>query len=139
MPAEAISVIEGNMEFMRPSELIPQIQAAFPGVTATQVHTVWRERSKVYWWRAEQQLLSAELLLAEYGNEIDLFSVAGVPDGVEMVAWGMKKIAVPLKGQGVEIGMDATCESQRQSSYCGSLIDAQITRTRNIWSCTALW
>ncbi|KAF8528382.1 hypothetical protein BU17DRAFT_61055 [Hysterangium stoloniferum] len=42
-----------------------------------------------------------------------------VPDGVEMLSWGMKKIIKPLDGKVVEIGVDATY---------------QITQTRSILS-----
>ncbi len=31
-------------------------------------------------------------------------------EGVEQVAWVMKKIALPLHGKIVEIGIDATCK-----------------------------
>lgn len=54
--------------------------------------------------------VSAKMLLAEYGDDIDIFEPADIPDGVEMLAWGMKRITEPLKGKVVEIGMDATCE-----------------------------
>jgi hypothetical protein len=32
----------------------------------------------------------------------------GIPEGVDILAWGMKKIAVLLKGMVIKIGMDAT-------------------------------
>jgi hypothetical protein len=48
--------------------------------------------------------------LAEYGNDIDIFAAVDVPEGVEILAWGMKHIAEPLRGKIVEIGMDATCK-----------------------------
>lgn len=37
-----------------------------------------------------------------------MFDPEGVSEGVEIVAWGMKKIAEPLRGQVIGIGMDAT-------------------------------
>jgi hypothetical protein len=33
-------------------------------------------------------------------------------EGVEQVAWAMKRIIEPLKGKIVEIGVDATCETE---------------------------
>jgi hypothetical protein len=32
-----------------------------------------------------------------------------IPEGVEILVWGMRKIATPLKGKVIEIGMDVTC------------------------------
>jgi len=48
-------------------------------------------------------------LLKEFGDEADIFEPKHVPEGVEILAWGMKKIAGPLKGKIIEVGMDATC------------------------------
>jgi len=50
------------------------------------------------------------MLLAEYRDDVNIFEPVGIPNGVEMLTWGMKQIAEPLKGKVVEIGMDATCE-----------------------------
>jgi len=50
------------------------------------------------------------MLLAEYGDDVDIFEPVGLPEGIEMLAWGMKQIAEPLKGKVAEIGIDATCE-----------------------------
>ena len=53
---------------------------------------------------------SAMTLLAEFKEDVDIFKPIGVPEGVEILAWGMKRIAEPLRGKVVEIGIDATCE-----------------------------
>ncbi|KAJ3779611.1 hypothetical protein GGU10DRAFT_337877, partial [Lentinula aff. detonsa] len=53
-------------------------------------------------------LLGNRTLLAEYKDDIDVFDVGRLPDGVEMVCWGLKKINDELKGKVVEIGIDAT-------------------------------
>ncbi|KAJ3535176.1 hypothetical protein NMY22_g6606 [Coprinellus aureogranulatus] len=108
MPQGAIDMVVANMEWLRPGEMVTKIQAAFSGVTASQIHNVWREQSKVHWYRAESQLVSARILLEEHGDEIDIFDVTGVPEGVEILAWGMQNIAGLLKGRLVEVGMDAT-------------------------------
>jgi hypothetical protein len=73
------------------------------------VYNAWRELSQTYWRRDDLQLPSAKKLLEEFQDEVDVFNPAGVSEGVEILAWGMKKIAAPLKGKVVEIGMDATC------------------------------
>jgi hypothetical protein len=41
---------------------------------------------------------------------MDIFEIENLLEEVEMLAWGMKKIAKPLKGNIVEVGMDATCK-----------------------------
>jgi len=55
-------------------------------------------------------LPSAKTLLAEVSNDVDIFEPIGVPEGVEILAWGMKQIAEPLRGKVIEIRIDATCE-----------------------------
>ncbi|EAU90664.2 hypothetical protein CC1G_03933 [Coprinopsis cinerea okayama7 len=110
MPSEAVELIQEYLDFLRPGEMVPRIQATYPEVTANQVHTAWRELSKAHWYRAEQQLESVTILLGEsrFHDDIDVFQLSDVPDGVDIVAWGMKKIAGSLEGSIVEIGMDAT-------------------------------
>jgi len=53
---------------------------------------------------------SAKLLLIEMENEADIFQIETVP-GVVALAWGIHKTATQLKGQIVEVVIDATCES----------------------------
>ena len=110
MPPEAMQMIEEQVQWLTPSALAAKVQSAHPQVTTKQIHNAWRELSQSYWRRDELQLPSAKQLLAEYGEEVDVFEPVGVPEGVEILAWGMKKIAEPLKGRIVEIGMDATCK-----------------------------
>ncbi|KIK05393.1 hypothetical protein K443DRAFT_3879 [Laccaria amethystina LaAM-08-1] len=64
--------------------------------------------SQQYWRRDDLQLPSAEKLLADFGDDVDVFNPQEVPNGVEILCWGMKKIAEPLKGHCVEVGLDAT-------------------------------
>ena len=87
-----------------------KIQAVYPHVTTNQIHSAWREFSETHWRREDAQLPSAKTLLAEFGEDIDIFEPAGVPEDVEILAWGMKRIAEPLRGKVVEIGIDATCK-----------------------------
>lgn len=109
MPEAALDIIRDNAEWSTPVELVGKVQAAFPAVSAQQIHRAWMEFSELYWRFDDAQLPSAEKLLQEHGDDVDIFEPEGVPDGVEMLCWGMKKIAGPLKGKIVEIGVDATC------------------------------
>ena len=65
--------------------------------------------SETIWKRDVQQLPSVKTLLGELQDDVAILDLLEI-DGVEQVAWVMKKIALPLRGQIVEIGMDATCE-----------------------------
>jgi hypothetical protein len=113
MPAEAHQIIQAEAEWATPLAMAMKIQSIHPHITTSQIRAAWREQSKMHWLRDEQQLPSARKLLAEYVDDIDIFEPVDIPDGVEMLAWGMKRIAKPLKGKVVEIGMDATCELYR--------------------------
>lgn len=110
MPAEVLQIIQEEAEWTTPFAMATKIQSIHPHITTNQIHTAWREQSKIHWLRDEEQLPSAQKLLAEYGDDVDIFEPVDIPDGVEMLAWGMKQIAQPLKGKVVEIGMDATRE-----------------------------
>jgi hypothetical protein len=110
MPPEALQMVQDLAEWSTPAAIAPKIQLAHPQVTTKQIHAIWREISQIYWRRDDEQLASAKKLLAEYANDIDIFEPVGLPEGVEMLAWGMKCIADPLRGKVAEIGMDATCE-----------------------------
>lgn len=72
--------------------------------------------SQKIWKRDDVQLVLAEKLLKEFSasGDVELFEVK-VADGVEMVCWGMKRIAKDLKrlGKIVEVGIDATCKRLR--------------------------
>jgi len=111
MPPEALQMVQDLAEWSTPAAMAVKIQLVYPLVTTNQIHAAWREVSQTYWRRDDEQLPSAKKLLAEYGDDIDIFEPVGLPEGVEMLAWGMKRIAEPLRGKVVEIGMDATCES----------------------------
>ena len=110
MPPEALQIICEQAEWLTPSTMAAKIQAAYPHVTTNQIHSAWREFSETHWRREDAQLPSAKTLLAELGEDIDIFEPAGVPEDVEILAWGMKRIAEPLRGKVVEIGIDATCK-----------------------------
>jgi hypothetical protein len=109
MPPEALQIIQEQVEWSTPAAMAGKIQSIYPHITTSQIHTAWRELSQAFWRCDDAQLPSARKLLAEFGENIDIFEPVGVPDGVEMLAWGMKQIAVPLRGKVIEIAMDATC------------------------------
>jgi hypothetical protein len=110
MPPEAMQMIEEHVEWLAPSAMVSKVRSAYPQVSNAQITTAWRELSKIHWHRDDLQLPSAKKLLAEYGDEVDIFEIENLPEGVEMLAWGMKKIAERLKGKIVEVAMDATCK-----------------------------
>jgi hypothetical protein len=68
------------------------------------------EMSQPFWCFDDDQLHSTTKLLEEHTDHVDIFKPQDVPEGVEMICWGMKKIAELLKGKVVEIGVDATCK-----------------------------
>lgn len=108
MPPGAVDIIRDNLEWSTPVSITPQVQAVYPNMTGKQVHRAWTEMSEMLWKRDHLQLPSAEILLKEYGDDVDVFDIP-VEDGVQQLCWGMKKIAAKLKGKVVEIGIDATC------------------------------
>ena len=69
------------------------------------------------------------MLLAEYGDHINIFEPVGIPNGVEMLAWGMKWIAELLRGKVIEIGMDATCEQHLY--FCELVLTHNIDNTNS--------
>lgn len=108
-------MIQEQAEWSTPAAMASKIQSLYPQVTTKQIHAAWRELSQSFWRRDDNQLTSAQKLLAEYGDDVDIFEPDSLPDCVEMLAWGMKRIAESLQGKVVEIGMDATCKSTYKS------------------------
>lgn len=97
-------------DWATPIALVAKVQGSFLQITASQTHTAWQQMSKIFWQRDDAQLPSASLLLKEYGDDVDRFNPTNVPEGVEILCWGMKKIARPLINKVAEIGLDATCK-----------------------------
>ena len=89
-----------------------KIQSIYPQITTKQIHKAaikaWRELSQAHWHWDDAQLQSVQKLLEEYSDNVDIFKPVDLPDGVEMLAWGMKRIAQPLRGRVVKIAVDAT-------------------------------
>ena len=109
LPPEAAALICENIDFHSPNEIAKRILLTHPSVTANQVHAAWSKMSEALWKQDVDQVTSIKTLLGEYHNDA---AVLELPkwEGVEQVAWVMKKIVSPLCGKIVEIGIDATCE-----------------------------
>ncbi|TFK60517.1 hypothetical protein BDN72DRAFT_939826 [Pluteus cervinus] len=54
-----------------------------------QIYNAWREHSQTHWRRDDLQLPSARKLLLEFRDEVDIFEPTNIPEGVEILAWGM--------------------------------------------------
>ncbi|KAJ6558978.1 hypothetical protein B0H10DRAFT_2369275 [Mycena sp. CBHHK59/15] len=117
MPHGALDMIHENVEWLTPVAMVSKVQATFPAVTAAQIHRAWMEMSEIFWRRDDLQLPSAAKLLEEHGDDVDIFKPEDIPEGVEMLCWGMKKVVGPLKGKIVEIGVDATSSSIDQGKH----------------------
>lgn len=103
-------MVRRDIDWALPNDLTWRIQQDYPAVTSKQIMTIWTKLAQDLWKRKpENQLESATILLKESDDITDLF-VLEVEDGVDQLAWGMKKIA-RLLGAGItEVGIDATCE-----------------------------
>ncbi|KAK1222702.1 hypothetical protein PQX77_014446 [Marasmius sp. AFHP31] len=120
MPDAAAEIIRDNLEWSTPTSLVPKIQAAYPQVTAAQIHRAWAKMSKEIWKRDPKQLESARCLLEEHCAVVDIFEVETEP-GVEQICWGMKLVAEKLTSETiVEIAVDATYNTNRMhlELYC---------------------
>jgi hypothetical protein len=81
MPPGATEIIQENLEWNTPVSITPKVQAIYPSVTGKQVHHAWTEMSKMLWKRDHLQLPSAEILLNEFSDNVDVFPV-NVPEGL---------------------------------------------------------
>jgi len=109
LPPEASDMIWQDLEWTTPSAITKKVQSMFPSVTATQVHTAWTMMSEILWKRDQLQLPSVTILLKENNEDVEVFDIP-IVEGIEQLWWGMKKVALQLKGKVVEVGIDATCE-----------------------------
>ena len=114
MPPEAMLMMEEQMAWLTPSAIASKVGVVYPEVSAAQVYNTWREHSQTYRRRDDLQLPSAKKFLTEFGDEVNAFESVSVPQGMEMLAWGIKKIARPSTGKFFGISMDATCECASQ-------------------------
>ncbi|KAF9007237.1 hypothetical protein BDQ17DRAFT_1324455 [Cyathus striatus] len=120
MPSEAIELIHKNAEHLTPVAMVAIVQEAYPIVMAMQVYRAWVAMTQTFWQQDDLQIPSAHKLLRELRDYVDVLSPSMLPDGVEMLCWGMMKIAQRLMGKVVEIGIDATLSaiSQGKRTKC---------------------
>ncbi|KAK7456463.1 hypothetical protein VKT23_010712 [Stygiomarasmius scandens] len=107
LPRQAIETIRDNLDHCTPNSLVPVIQWDFPNVTAAQIYRAWSTMSEELWKRDPDQMTSAKMLLEELGDDVDVLETV-TADGVEQLAWTMKKVIEPLRGMTVEVALDAT-------------------------------
>ncbi|KAH9038211.1 hypothetical protein EDB85DRAFT_2072802 [Lactarius pseudohatsudake] len=96
LPLEAAEMIREGLDWTTPNEMVRRIHITYPAVSTKQVHKAWSTMSETLYHQPEQ-----------YEDEVDLLTLPTM-DGVEQVAWVMKKIVKLLRGKIVEIGIDAT-------------------------------
>ncbi|KAJ7434395.1 hypothetical protein B0H11DRAFT_1757683 [Mycena galericulata] len=104
LPPGSAAIIREGLHWRTPNQLVPEVQAQFPSVTSNQVHFAWTKMSEILWKRDEKQLPSAQILLNELGDDVDVLDVHPA-EGVEQLCWAMKKIITPLRGKIVEIAL----------------------------------
>jgi hypothetical protein len=109
LPPEAAALIRDNLEWFSPHEVTKLVLQTYPSITTNQVHAAWTMMSETLWKRDKEQLPSVKLLLGELENDVAVLDLPRM-EGVEQVAWVMKKIVFRLQGKIVEIGIDATCK-----------------------------
>ena len=109
LPPAATVLIRENLECHCPNEVAKKVLLSHPSVTAKQVHAAWTKMSETLWKQDNEQVASVKALLAEHQDDAAILDLPRM-EGVEQVAWVMKKIVLPLRGKIVEIGIDATCE-----------------------------
>ena len=114
LPPEAAALIRDNIECHCPNEVAKKVLLTHPSITAKQVHTAWTTMSETLWKRDNEQLPSVKALLMELQDDVAILDLPGI-EGVEQVAWVMKKVMAPLQGKIVEIQMDATCKTAIQA------------------------
>jgi len=138
MPPEALQIIREHL-WSIPSALVEQIQPNFPQVSAQQIHSAWAEMSEVLWKRKDNQVESASELLKEMGDNVEILQIETV-EGVSALAWGLRKTVTRLQGKIMEVALDATCESLRETYKSPPLTyNSQITRIRKISNYMRSW
>ncbi|KAF7290614.1 SWIM-type domain-containing protein [Mycena indigotica] len=137
MPADAIEFIHNTQDGVSPSDLADTVTELFKNVSRAQALNIWREKMEKYYKRDDNQLKSAAILLREFGDDVDIFELVGVPADVEVLAWGMKKIAGPLRGIVEETAMDATYNTNSRNlelyAIMGELDNAPSRQAQENW------
>ena len=109
LPPGAAALIRENLEWFSPHEVAKLVLQTYPSISANQVRFAWTKMSETLWKRDKEQLPSVKALLSELKSDVAVLDMPEM-EGVEQIAWVMKKIVLPLKGKIVEVGIDATCK-----------------------------
>lgn len=109
LPPEAAAMIREDLEWTSPSEMAKKVLSIFPTMSCQQVHKAWTTMSETLWKRDAEQFSSVKVFLLECKDDADLLNIP-IVEGVEQMAWVMRKIIGRLRGKIVEIGLDATCK-----------------------------
>lgn len=109
LPPEAVVLIRENPEWFSPHGVAKKVLVTYPTITANQVHAAWSTMSETLWKRDRDPLPSVKVLLGELESDVALLDLPQM-EGVEQVAWVMKRVVSPLRGKIVKIGIDATCK-----------------------------
>ncbi|KAH8985840.1 hypothetical protein EDB86DRAFT_2832929 [Lactarius hatsudake] len=107
LPPDAAALIRDSLEWRCPSEIAKMVQSTYPTISTKQVHKAWTTMSETLWKKNIEPLPSVRALLSDLKDDVDILNLPEI-EGVEQVAWVMKKIISPLQGKIVEVGIDAT-------------------------------
>nr|GAT53543.1 predicted protein [Mycena chlorophos] len=108
MADEANALVRELASHTSPSDIAKRVREDHLKVSNAQVYNAWRTVVEAFWKRDQNQLVSAEKLLREYEEVVDVFTPTGIPADVEILCWGMKIIASRLQTHVIEVAMDAT-------------------------------
>ena len=109
IPPDAAALICKNLDCLCPNEVGKKVLMTYPSVTAKQVHAAWTMMSETLWKWGRDQSASVKALLGELQNDTATLDLPEI-EGVEQIAWVMKKVVHVLHGKIVEVGIDATCK-----------------------------
>jgi hypothetical protein len=110
-PPEARELIDELSTVMPLSLIARQVQQRWPHVTSSQVHFLWRAATAGQWKRYDDQMKSAQTLLAEHADDFDTLNLEPI-EGVTALGWGLKQVHGLLCRSGhliEEVSIDATC------------------------------
>jgi hypothetical protein len=107
-PKEAIEEMKKMLDYS-PTEVATCLRKKWNHLRQKQIYRLWSQLCEAAWRRDPNPMESAKRLIREEPS-VDLWELT-VPEGVVALAWGMKDIAGRIGKEIVEIGIDATCES----------------------------
>ncbi|KAJ7757209.1 hypothetical protein DFH07DRAFT_742226, partial [Mycena maculata] len=81
MPPAALAMIRDNVQWLTLVAMVNKVQAAFPVVTAAQIHRVWMEMSELFWHFDDDQLLLTTCTDNTNSKHLELYSIMAEHDG----------------------------------------------------------